>query len=219
MAGDISYGDVSFCKTHSKSKQGMEAKQAYQNSLQEKERVARESMEAEKKAVYEEKERLRAEKAALEQEIARREQEAREKELRMAEEAAKIEVLKSFEFKREVVRVGDITELNAWGRYEDPESNYVFANKKCYGRQLPDGRVARLTPKDIKVLQQFQVSYQGDGEEEEIDELDETEGSDEEDIDDEEELEDIEELDEEDEEEDDEELETIEEEELEDDDD
>ncbi len=169
LAGEIRVGESFFCKTHSKSKQALECKRLHQQRIEEEERVKAAKLEEEKKAILEERERLKAEKNALQQELERKDAEEKRKELEAAEKAAKIDVLKSFEFKETVTKIGSRTELNSWGRYEDPESNYVFANSKCYGRQLPDGRVARLTPKDIEILRQFEVSYQGDGDPEEVD--------------------------------------------------
>lgn len=178
LLGEVRFGDSHFCKTHSKSKQALECKRLYQKKMEDEEREKTQKLEDEKNSIIQERERLREEKMALQRELENKEAEQRRKEAEEAEKMAKIDVLKSFVFKDTVTTVGSRTELNAWGRYEDPESNYVFANSKCYGRQLSDGRVARLTPKDIEILQKFEVSYQGDGDPDEIDsDYDEVEDS------------------------------------------
>ena len=174
----VDYGGKTFCKSHSKTSQALKFKQSHEKQLKEQEesqeREKEERLKAEEQRIQQEREADRMKKEAEEKRLEEMKKNLEAKEAKMMEEQerlarkmAELETLKIFKFKEEVVSVGPSLHINAWGRYEDPESNFVFKQKKCYGRQLENGRVASLTEKDIKILRKNRVPYVGDSDDEE----------------------------------------------------
>lgn len=173
----VTFGDKKYCKSHSKTRQALQAKAQYDRELEriEKERLEREVEEKKQREellARELLERERAERERLEKESLEKERLEKEKAEKILESPIPdVDTLPKFPFQKEVVEIGDEIVLNAWGRMEDPKSNYVFYRQKCYGRQLPNGEVAVLSPKDIKFLDKNDIPHiEEDSEEEEEEE-------------------------------------------------
>ena len=173
----VNYGGKTFCKSHSKTSQAIKIKQAHEKELKDQEEAQEKEKEqllkSEEERLQKEREADRLRKEAEEKRFEEMKKNLEEKEAKIMEEQeriarkmAELETLKIFKFKEEVLTIGSTLSVNSWGRYEDPESNFVFKQKKCYGRQLENGRVASLTEKDIKILRKNRVPYIGDSDDE-----------------------------------------------------